>query len=250
MSTAHSAPGPLIVNGLYEVAGHHVGKTLIDNIRNSLLMGGKIRRAEYYMDRSRTLLQHYFPHLPLGDQENIRDRFFLTTEVKERLESDKDSGLRKYLLAGDYKRESKAMFKIIQIASQRAVDGNLMDQILEAVGGGAHLPSPPTGTTTVPHNPFTDSHAVSTLTSVDVHNLDSVEMETYRSAATGEAAVFLGLHGRDATFQEVVATIPHEVISGNKSDGEADTATISSFDTVNHGIYGPPASEAGDNVDR
>jgi len=244
MSSAHSTSGPQIVNGIYEVASHHVGKTLVDNIRNSLLMGGNLRRADYYMSRSRILLQQHFANLPFDDQETIRDRFLSTTEVKERLESNKDSGLRKYLLARDYKRESKAMFKVIEIASQRAVDGNLMDQILEAVGGGAA--PPPTGSTTVPGNPFTDSHAVSTLTSVNVHNLDSVEMETYRSQATGETAVFLELHGRDATTQEVVATIPHEVISGDGADSEAEAATVSSFDSTGGGIYGtdPEADDA------
>ena len=33
-------------------------------------------------------------------------------------------------------------------------------------------------------NPFTDSHAISTLTNVSVDNLDRVEMSTYREEAT------------------------------------------------------------------
>lgn len=40
---------------------------------------------------------------------------YRTTEVKERLEGNKDTGFRKYLLARDYKRESKTTFKIIQV---------------------------------------------------------------------------------------------------------------------------------------
>jgi len=161
------------------------------------------------------------------------------------LEGNKDSGLRKYLLARDYKRETKAMFRIIEIASQRAVDGNLMHQILEAVGPGEGAAPPPTGPTTVSHNPFTDARAVSTLTGVDVHNLDTVEMETYRSQATGETAVFLELHGRDATTQEVVATIPHALISGDGDRADGEVATISSFDSTDGGLYGlhPEADE-------
>lgn len=78
MSTAYSANSPgahVIIDGFYEVASHHLGKTLIENIRDNLFLGGNIRRAEYYMGRSRTLLQQNFPHLPQGDQENIRDLF-------------------------------------------------------------------------------------------------------------------------------------------------------------------------------
>ena len=72
MSTASSQ---VIIDGFYEVASHHLGKTLIENIRDNLFLGGNIRRAEYYLGRSRTLLQHYFPHLPQEDQNNIRDLF-------------------------------------------------------------------------------------------------------------------------------------------------------------------------------
>jgi len=234
MSTA--LPGTHITfDGFCEIASHHVGKTLIKSIADNLLMGGTIRRAEYYMGRSRSLLQHFFAHLPLEDQENIRDQFLSTTEIKERLESGKDSGFRKYLLARDYKRESKAMFKIIQVASQRSVDGNLMDQILGGGrgGGGGVPPQPPDGTTTVPQasNPFTDPHVASTLASINVHNLDSIELETYRSPTTGDAAIVLGLHNRDGTTQEVAGTIPFAAISGERSDERVETATISSVDS-------------------
>lgn len=243
MTTAHSAlsSGAHLVDGFYEVASHHVGKTLIAIIRDNLFTVGKIRRAEYYMDRSRALLQHHFVHLPVDDQETIRDRVLLTTEVKERLEGNKDTGFRKYLLARDYKRESKSTFKIIQTASQRTVDVNLMDQILEAVGGGA--PPPPTGSTTVPRtsNPFIDSHAVSTLTRTNVHNLESLELETYRSQNTGETAIVVGLHDRDGTTQEVAGTIPLPVGSGDTRDEKVETATVSASS-----LYGPPSEAGGD----
>ncbi|SRR6266404_6758304 len=94
------------------------------------------------------------------------------------------------------------------------------------------------GTTSVGSNPFTDSHGVSTLTSINVHNLDSVELETYRSQTTGglfrlysgcrctrlitssETAVYLGLHNRDETTQEVVTHIPDQIPTGGDGENE------------------------------
>lgn len=80
VTTAHSAYSSgahLVVDGIYEVASHHVGKTLVEIIGDNLFTGGKIRRAEYYMNRSRNLLHQHFAHLPLDDQQTIRDRFLL-----------------------------------------------------------------------------------------------------------------------------------------------------------------------------
>ena len=37
----------------------------------------------------------------------------------------------------------------------------------------------------IPRDPFTDSHAIATLTSVSVNDLDGVEMTTYQSEDTG-----------------------------------------------------------------
>ena len=36
----------------------------------------------------------------------------------------------------------------------------------------------------MPRNPFTDSHAISTLTDISVNDLDRVEMSTYQEEAT------------------------------------------------------------------
>jgi hypothetical protein len=71
--SADSSGTHVVIDGFYEVASHHLGRTLIKSMRDKLFIGRKIQRAEYYWGRSRTLLQHYFPHLPQGDQENIRD---------------------------------------------------------------------------------------------------------------------------------------------------------------------------------
>jgi hypothetical protein len=66
-SQDHSSP---IINGAYEVASYHVGKGLVDVVRN-LSTGGKIRTGDYFLNRSRPLIQQYYSGLPNEDQDNI-----------------------------------------------------------------------------------------------------------------------------------------------------------------------------------
>ncbi len=76
MSTSKSTDsGPEIVNGMHEVASNHLGKTLLNNIINTLTGGDNVRRAEYYMSRSRTLLQQHITALLPDDQTAIREQF-------------------------------------------------------------------------------------------------------------------------------------------------------------------------------
>ncbi len=71
MSTAQSPDlAPHIINGAYEVADHHVGKSLVDVIRNCFT-SGKIRGGDYFLGRSRSLLQQYNPALPSNDRNAI-----------------------------------------------------------------------------------------------------------------------------------------------------------------------------------
>ena len=75
-----------------------------------------------------------------------------------------------------------------------------MDQIADAVqrgdgtGSASTLACSPLGgassqfqgsATSVPRNPFTGPHAISTLTDVAVSDLDRVEMSTYQARDTG-----------------------------------------------------------------
>lgn len=48
---------------------------------------------------------------------------------------------------------------------------------------------PPTGTTSTQTDPFGDAHAVSTLTDIDVGNVDQMEMSTFESEATGGQSI-------------------------------------------------------------
>jgi hypothetical protein len=97
---------------------------------------------------------------------------------------------------------------------------------------------PAFGTTSTYSNPFSDSHETSSMADVDVDNLDRVEMSIFQSEATGgqliipvvalvmsltmspEAAVVLGLHGRDGSTQEVAGTIPFAI--GSDSSDRTD----------------------------
>jgi hypothetical protein len=93
---------------------------------------------------------------------------------------------------------------------------------------------PPAFGTTSTDNPFNDSHETSSPANVDVSGLNQVDMYIFESEATGgqliipvvalvmsltmspEAAVVLGLHGRDGSTQEVAGTIPFAI--GSDSD--------------------------------
>ena len=75
MSVAQSPDySPPIINGAYDVAGYHVGKSLVDVIRNSST-GGKIRSGDYFLGRSRPLIQQFYSELPNEDQNNIHYRY-------------------------------------------------------------------------------------------------------------------------------------------------------------------------------
>jgi len=250
MSTAES-PGlsSPIVNLVHEIASHHVGKGLLDIIRNSFT-GGKIRSGDYYFSRTRTMIQQHYPGLPFNDQNAIHFEFAKVLGVQEELEDAHGTVLQRYARARKYKRISKNTFKIVERASNRAVNNNLMAQFSDALGeGGGPQPLPgPTGTTSTHTDPFGDAHAVPTLTDIDIGNVNQMEMTTFESETTGEAAVILELHGRDGSTQEVVATFPLELRAGNRADEGAETRTVSSIDTAGHGFLGPP-SGAGDDDD-
>ena len=95
-------------------------------------------------------------------------------------------------------------------------------------------PPPSTGTRSTFTNPFSDSHAVSALSDIDVSNVDQVEMSRFESEPTGgqfiicrcvgdetditpEAAFIMDLQDRDGTTREFVATFPLEAISGHRA---------------------------------
>ena len=94
-----------------------------------------------------------------------------------------------------------------------------------------------------PRDPFTDSHAISTLTNVAANDIDEMDMSTFQNEDTGgrswicfhspieradcptESAVVLDLRGRDSSTQHIVATFPTRVLSGDCTNGEGNTLT-------------------------
>ena len=62
-----------IINGMHEVASHHIGKSIINVFRNTSI-GGKIRQGDYFMSRSNTLIQQHYAWLPEKDKEVISVR--------------------------------------------------------------------------------------------------------------------------------------------------------------------------------
>ncbi|KAH8985756.1 hypothetical protein EDB86DRAFT_2957765 [Lactarius hatsudake] len=242
MSTAQSPDySAHIINGMHEVASHHIGKGLVDVFRNTSI-GGKIRQGDYYLSRSNTLIQQYYAWLPTEDQDSISARIDITVGAKEDFDSANGSIFRRYSLAKEYRRVSKNLFKITETASRRAASKKLMAQISEAIAKGAT--EPPLGTTSTLSNPFSDTHEVSTPTDIDVDNLNEVEMSTFRSEATGGAVVVLNLH-RDSSTQQVIATFPPEAFVGDGTHSDGGSASIYSGSDV----LGPH-SEAGDDAGR
>ncbi|KAI0299136.1 hypothetical protein B0F90DRAFT_1668778 [Multifurca ochricompacta] len=196
-------------------------------------MSCQIEQGDHYMDLSRDLLEKHLQLMLLNDQTAIRHTFTScfdevqcdrARDAKKKLGKENSSQIKGIFQARKYRHLSRETFKIVKKASDRIRDDLLMDQIKKATSGSSFATSEARAAGSIPRNPFTDSHAISTLstlTDVAVGDLDSVEMSTYQSEATGEAAVVLDLYGQDASRQQVVATFPSELFSGYWTDGEA-----------------------------
>jgi hypothetical protein len=76
MSTAQSPDNsPHIINGAYDVAGDHIGKSLVDVFRNTFTSGGKTRHGDELVSRSRPLIQQFYRTLPNADQNTIQNEY-------------------------------------------------------------------------------------------------------------------------------------------------------------------------------
>ena len=61
-----------VINGIQEVARHHLGKGIVSVFRKCFqLTGGQIRDGDYLFGQSRNLLRQYYTLLPHQDQDNI-----------------------------------------------------------------------------------------------------------------------------------------------------------------------------------
>lgn len=75
MSTAQLQDySPPFISGAYEVASYNVGKGIIGVIRSNFT-SGKIRSGDYFLSRSRPLIQQYYSGLPNEEQDLIHNRY-------------------------------------------------------------------------------------------------------------------------------------------------------------------------------
>ena len=136
MFTAQSPDFSLpIVNGAYNVASYHVGKSLVNVFRNSST-GGKIRNGDYHLNRSRPLMQQFYSVLPNADQDNIKsvyqelvlrtsfgagvtDEYWGRAQVaKEKVEGARGF-FQKYLKAKEYEEVTRQLFYIVEVSVYR-----------------------------------------------------------------------------------------------------------------------------------
>jgi len=224
---------PIGVEGVVEVNAHLVGSSLIDSLRRTFTIEGKMEQGDYFMDRSMDLLEKHLQLMEFSEQSAIRIRYLKAQVLKHELHSESDDynhgiPFQKFFEARRYQRLSKKTFEIVKLASDRIRENPLINQLVEATQphGGQSGSGP--GIASTQSNPFTDSHAaISTLTNVSVDDLNRVEMSTFREEATNDGAVVLGLVARDESVQHLVATFPAEALSGDRTDNEASQPTAS-----------------------
>jgi len=215
---------PHIVEGVVEVTGHLLGRSVIDFLRRNLITSSQVEQGDELMDRSTVLLEQHLQLIELELQTQIRVHYMTARDIKEELDDMNGSAVKKFFQARKYRKHARKTFKITRRASDRARGERLMDQIAEATRGLEGRPGNNADTASTPRDPFTDSHAISTLTDVSVNDLDQVEMSTYQNEDTGESAVVLDLHGQDSSIQHLVSTFPTEAFSGDRTNGEATVA--------------------------
>ncbi|KAH9987574.1 hypothetical protein BJV77DRAFT_1024892 [Russula vinacea] len=234
----HHAPDVLggvaevAVNGVIEVTGPLIG-----------------RKGDYFMDRSRDLLRRHIQLIELREQDVISRNIHDMRDMKNGLDNFSGSRFQRLIEAKKYRRLSKVTYKIIKIASERGIDRGFMDQIADAMrqngggngSGGGSGSGPGTAVPSIARNPFTDSHAVSTLTDITVNDLEQVEMTTYQVGDTSEAAVVLDLVAQDKSVQHVVATFPTEAFTADTTDGAPAALSLHREDgTVPHLVTASP----------
>ena len=68
-------PAIEIVGGTIEVTSHLDGRSLISGLWRTVFTGSLVQDGDYFMDRSRTLLQRHLRLMRLRDQKVIRHTY-------------------------------------------------------------------------------------------------------------------------------------------------------------------------------
>ena len=63
---------PAIVGATVEVAGHLVGRSLVDGLRSLFSTGTHVHKGDHFMDQSRHLLQQHLELMEFEEQNVIR----------------------------------------------------------------------------------------------------------------------------------------------------------------------------------
>ena len=66
---------PELVGGVVEVAGGLIGKSLIDNLRQSFTSSSQEERGDFFMDQSRVLLQNHLQLIQRQDKTKIHRKY-------------------------------------------------------------------------------------------------------------------------------------------------------------------------------
>jgi len=205
-----------IVGGVIEVTGSPDGGRLISGLWRIFTTSYQVQKGDFLMDRSRSLLQRHLKRMQLDDQNVIQETYEDVKGMREGIEKKRgaSSQFLRNLEARKYRRHAEMMYEIVQTASARALDNQLLNQIAEAIrppapGGGSGTSRL---TDTVASNPFSDSHAVSGITDININNLDQVGMSSIHDEATNEEAAVFDLYGRDQSVKRIIA------FSGDRKD--------------------------------
>ena len=67
--------GPQIAAGVFEVRCHRIGKAIIDSLRKNFTGDGQMQRGDFYMNRSRELLQRHLKIIRLDDKNIIQEKY-------------------------------------------------------------------------------------------------------------------------------------------------------------------------------
>jgi hypothetical protein len=69
---------PHIVEGVVEVTGHLLGRSLIDFLRKNFITSGQVEQGDDFMDKSTVLLEQHLHLIQLEAQTRIRVSFILS----------------------------------------------------------------------------------------------------------------------------------------------------------------------------
>jgi len=193
--------------GIVQVTSQYIGHSLVDSVRKQF-PGQKTQRGDFYVDLTYHILDSDLSLIDPCDQRTIQVLMENVRKKRNELDLGGDTLLERFLKAKKFKELSKNLYVVTKRASGRGKGESLLAQIKQATGA-TELNNP---------DPFSDPPSAQLFTDSSTDSLESVEVTTLQSSATGDAAIYLTLHGQGGPTQDVVATFSPEVIANNRVD--------------------------------